>query len=176
MKSLLPLTLILMSTSALAVDPIDQYQGGQIVILKAQVKGLQSQIDTLVATAGEAEKTFHFVGFSASSMSADGGIFALNSACQSSFAGSKMCTSEEISNTVNPTMFDVNTKGWVQPTFSASGNTNVDYSGEVPSNCGGWDGEGGSISTAVGLVVNGVGVFTRENCDNLISVACCSDQ
>ena len=147
MKSLLPLTLILMSTSALAVDPIDQYQGGQIVILKAQVTALQSQIDTLVATAGEAEKTFQFVGISSMPLDGNKGMRPLHEACAADFPGSRMCFSREVVNTATYPAGDSTAHGFVHPSFVADGADIRDISGRYPGSCDGWSGSG------TGLVV-----------------------
>ena len=67
-------------------------------------------------TSGSAEARFQFVGFSEPGVS--GGILGLNRACHAAFPSSRMCTTVEIMETVNPPMPAGD--GWVRPVLQAA--------------------------------------------------------
>ena len=66
---------------------------------------------------GPAPPVFEFVGLSSTSHIGGAGILTLNSACQSTFPGSRMCTTEEILETVSPPSIVGSVGGWVRPVF-----------------------------------------------------------
>jgi hypothetical protein len=163
MIKLTSVALLLASTAAHAVDPIDIYQAGEINALKARVTVLEAALN-------EAVTTVQFVGISSTPLDGDKGMRPLHEACAAEFPGSRMCFSEEIVNTVEYPAGDLSAYGFVHPTFVADGAGLRDISGRYPGSCDGWSGNG------TGLVVNVNGSFLNESCLYQYPVACCSAQ
>ena len=130
---------------------------------------------------------WQLVGFTSTSYTGDTGVLAFTVACQAEFeAGSRMCTSEEVLNTVTvPTA--LSGSAWVRPVYqpfnaeedsTSTVTTRVlDASGRIAGStvlrglsCTGWSDGGGT-----GLSVDGSGRFlTTNNCDDPHPVACCA--
>jgi hypothetical protein len=129
----------------------------------------------LFATAADAQ----YVGVTAEAFDGAQGVFTYNLACHTAHSGSRMCTSEEVIETVNPPILGIlGERAWVRPTFQplATGSTtrwSVDASGLANTSgsftCDGWENE-----SARGLTIDlGVGAFRTIDCDTALKVACC---
>lgn len=138
---------------------------------------------------GSVPARFQLVGFSTSIMKGDAGVLGFAQACQQQYPNSRMCTSEEVMNTVSvPTLPVVETWAWVRPVLNGpsyegptSAQTLYDASGIGPANmpnsvsvllnCVGWStGTSGNL----GLVVNQNGGFRTKGCSTPKPVACCA--
>ena len=115
-----------------------------------------------------------FQGFSGDSVTGDQGIRQLQAACNATFTSSKICTSEEYTNSVyNPGASNLAGEAWLLPaTLSASSSKIRDsITGKIYSS-----GElsfGGYSSTGNGLVVSAIGEMNTGSCSDAIPVACC---
>lgn len=131
---------------------------------------------------GAAKPMMELVGFTTSGFAGDAGILKYSMACADKYPMSRMCTSEEVMNTVNfPSAADIPAASvWVRPSFSPLGVGGedpvvVDASGvdedPLALTCDGWN----SASEAMtGLVTNEAGTFDTMTCDNELPVACCA--
>ena len=136
------------------------------------------------ALAQTCTKQFQMVGFSSRTLNGNAGVFGMTAACQESFAASRMCTSEEVMNTV--TIPDLNAQNaWVRPAIKpigtgggaviadASGSDSADgNANSLPGDltCRGWT----RTNNYNGLTVNDSGGFLPQSCSGSRPVACCS--
>ena len=125
---------------------------------------------------------FQLVGFSTQNFTffeGEGGILAMTTACQADFAGSRVCTSVEIMDTVSVPI-GLSGTAWVRPLFvpiasdrislaEASGLVDVDTPRGFT--CNGWS---GGIVNDRGLTVDATGRFAHQFCGLVFSVACCA--
>ncbi len=125
--------------------------------------------------AGEAER-FELVGFTATTHLGGEGVLAFTAECQTAFASSRMCSSEEILKTVHvPVLPDA--EAWVRPSYRPTGSVDrvVDASGirfvSPHLSCTGWR---SSTFAASGLIVSSTGRFDQDNCSNSRPIACCA--
>jgi hypothetical protein len=137
-----------------------------------------------VVAAQTCTKQFQLVGFSSSSMKGSSGIFRMTEACQVDFEASRICTSEEVMNTVTiPELSAQN--AWVRPAIKpigagvisimadASGSDSADgRSSSLPGDltCRGWT----TNNDYRGLTVSNKGGFLTQKCDAGRPVACCA--
>ena len=125
-----------------------------------------------------------FQGFSSTSVDGAAGTRSMKSACNSSFSGSKICTTKEYLNSVyNASAANLSGSAWVLPELQgyATGNAFAieKWSGiakegannpEREFTCQGW---ASSTSTYRGMSVASTGSVGRTTCDNSQPVACC---
>jgi len=125
-----------------------------------------------------------FQGFSSTSVDGSAGTRSMKSACNSSFSGSKICTTKEYLNSVyNASAANLSGSAWVLPELQgyATGNAFAieKWSGiakegasqpEREFTCQGW---GSSNSSYRGISVSSTGHFLRTTCNNSQPVACC---
>ena len=136
------------------------------------------------AAAQVCSKQFQLVGFSSSTLNGNEGVFGMTKACQDDFPESRMCTSEEVMNTVTiPTVNGNN--AWVRPSLqpiaTGAGGAAVvgDISGRDTGISGGSDPgdlscRGWTDNSFKGLTVNNTGGFSPQPCTARRPVACCS--
>ena len=116
-----------------------------------------------------------YVGVTDTAFAGTSGIFTFNRACHVAHPGSRMCTSEEVMDTVNPPI--VGSPGevaWVRPVFVAADyNTNpVDISGNYALQCLGWSIEG-SGNNGLTLHLDTGSFDSTRSCTSATRVACC---
>ena len=105
------------------------------------------------------EKTVQLVGFSAAQVMGDVGVFGMTQTCQAEFPLTRLCTDEEVRDTV------VIPSGLVGNAWlHSAGDAIIDGN----NNCFGWRSAGGT-----GVQVDSVGGFTEVSCLTPASVACC---
>jgi hypothetical protein len=126
---------------------------------------------------------YQFVGFSTSTFDGGQGVRTYTEACQADFSSSaRMCTSEEVLNTVQWPAVPDSARGWVRPSYQPTSFSFLDASGVGPQGrangeltCGGWS---FSASTLYGLAVSGDGRFVtpglNDSCDVARPIACCA--
>ena len=137
-----------------------------------------------------AAQRFELVGVTSADLRGRSGLLNLTRACHSEFAGSRMCTSEEILNTVNPPA--TSRSGWVRPVLVPRSTGSITEFHSTDSNpplldlsdasgatgtvatltC--WAGHGGPGNFKTGLTIDPDGYFIRTVCDEQIGVACCA--
>lgn len=140
--------------------------------------------------AGGSGSSFSWVGNTSMYMTpGNEGISRFNSACFAEFPGSRMCTSVEVANTVNPPT--VTTSGYVRPVIvplGVGGDGKLYLSDKVEGraypvgalNCMSWSqlysggGFGGTLIDSRGLFVNTAGLILVKPCAQQIGVACCA--
>ena len=124
-----------------------------------------------------------FQGFSSTSVDGSAGTRSMKSACNSSFSGSKICTTKEFLNsTYNASASNLSGSAWVFPELQGYGANNqavIDiWSGisdltsypEREMTCQGW---GSSNSSYRGISVSSTGHFLRTTCNTSQPIACC---
>ena len=124
-----------------------------------------------------------FQGFSSTSFDGSAGTRSMKSACNSSFSGSKICTTKEFLNsTYNASASNLSGSAWLLPELQAYGTNNstvIDtWTGisdttsypEREMTCQGWV---SSNSSYRGMTVTSIGSFGRTTCDTSLPVACC---
>jgi hypothetical protein len=133
--------------------------------------------DTRIS-ALEASSAPVFQGFSSTTMDGAYGIFAMAQACSSSFAGSKVCTTREIMNSVyNGNASNLSNNAWVLPDLipldSGALESTTGRSEGTPVNyfaCNGW---GSNNTNYNGTAVSSAGRIYIQPCNTTQSVACC---
>lgn len=180
------LSLLFISGVANAESVTDQIQD-----LQNQIDNLQQRIDTIqlipgppgpegpvgpkgpAGPPGIGADVYEFVGFSSVSGNGSTGVLRFTSMCQSKYPGSRMCTSEEVMNTVNRPSARGN--AWVRPVIVGySQGYNIYASGKISQrvlSCNGWS---SSFSGFDGLAVSGSGAFSVYHCNVTRKVACCA--
>jgi hypothetical protein len=129
-------------------------------------------------------KQFQLVGFSNGTLRGDAGVFRMATRCQADYEASRMCTSEEVMDTVIVPSLPNGTTAWVRPSIKpvASGDLTIsmDASGADSTlnngsdtadlTCMGWN----QRDNVRGLTVNDSGGFSTQPCDFQRRIACCS--
>lgn len=125
----------------------------------------------LFASAANAQ----YVGITGTAFDGAQGVFTYNLACHAAHPSSRMCTSKEVMETVNPPVVgNPGDTAWVRPTISPGSNVSVslvDVSGQEGGlGCLGW-----SETEAQGLTVQlDTGSFKADtSCAITLKVACC---
>jgi len=115
-----------------------------------------------------------FQGFSGDSVTGNQGICQLQAACSATFTASKICTSEEYSNSIyNAGASNLAGEAWLIPTtLSASSSKIRDLITGNTYGSGGLSCRGYSHS-GTGLTVSAVGEIETTSCSDSIPVACC---
>ena len=130
------------------------------------------------------------VGFTSTTVTGDAGVLGMTNACHLEFSATRMCTSEEVMNTVAMPVLPAETQAWVRPVFgpissAIAGAMTIDHSGTVSSNntssvgtnasqgqsCRGWS---SNSFGNIGLTASDEGGFSLLSCDVPRSVACCA--
>jgi len=149
----------------------------------------QVQVTNLPAVEGEVEVTNlpavqdvnvvngcgtneQLLGFTEAVVPPSLGILTLAQACGEEFAGSHVCTSEEI---IGAAAIPAGLSGlaWVRPVLQAHATQGgLDASGLTNNpnafTCNGW-----SANDLLGLAVSGMGAFEFQPCSGALPVACC---
>jgi hypothetical protein len=123
-----------------------------------------------------------FQGFSSSSMNGGQGLRAMQSACDASFSGSKICKTEEYANSIyNSSAANVSSSGtaWILPSIAIGGGAMVEtVSGryytsdhEKRLTCRGWREQ--TDANYTGTVINESGGVSISNCTISNKIACC---
>jgi hypothetical protein len=114
-----------------------------------------------------------YVGVTSTTFDGGQGVFTYNIGCHAAHRGSRMCTSTEVMNTVNPPI--VGSSGetaWVRPVHQPGGSVDLyllDASGETALSCDGW-----SVTGTYGLTIDlSDGVFYLNSCPSARKVTCC---
>ena len=140
--------------------------------------------------AGDSAAAMQFVGFSSSSTTGAVGVLMFTYFCQEKFGpGYRMCTTEEVMNTVVLPPWEAAGTGWVRPTFvpSVGGDPpqvgGLDVSGlasNIPRNmsCDSWTSNTSVTGANFGLTVSytppvALGRISSTICTADRSVACC---
>ena len=123
---------------------------------------------------------FQLVGFTSASNFGNEGVLGFTLNCQAEFPDSRMCTSQEVMETVT-VPGSLTGSAWVRPVFVPLGTGAViiaarDISGVVVGSgidlaCDGWRSR--SLSQR-GLAVSATGSFASSACDQAFGVACCA--
>ena len=126
---------------------------------------------------------FQLVGFTSATYTGDTGVLGFTRGCQAEFGLSRMCTSEEVVETVDVPNVATSDPAWVRPTFEpvsagpggiSASRVVADVSGihaDFPRelSCEGWH------SSGTGLAVDGDGRFGKLSCTNAPRpLACCA--
>ena len=118
--------------------------------------------------------SFELVGTTRTAFLGTEGPMSFSRACAADFPGSRWCTSAEVLSSVNPPGFRA--VAWVRAVFVlVSESSFMDVSGLLAPapdfTCDTW-----SISRtdAVGLVVDGRGIFRTHRCSSVRTAACCA--
>ncbi|MCT2532087.1 hypothetical protein N2488_02715 [SAR92 clade bacterium H231] len=115
-----------------------------------------------------------FQGFSANSEAGDQGLRPLQAACDATFSGAKVCSSEEFANSrYNAAAANLSGSAWLLASTLSASNSKIRDSvtgqayGSGKLSCNGYN--GGSQ----GLVVSAEGAMGTDSCANSNPVACC---
>ena len=122
---------------------------------------------------------YELKGITTSSFDGNEDIVGFNVACQSDFGSDvRMCTSLEIVETANTSLFPVSSPAWVRPTYVANGraaaaSSEADATGVAGTgagiSCSGWR---SNSNAGRGLLFTGNGL-SLGTCDSAFAVACC---
>ena len=185
MARITPLLLLLLAFAAEAQTP-DPIQGcinprGRLRVVTDT--GLCRDTETGITWPSTTKKLqpsrFQLVGFSTATFDGDEGILGFTLRCQSefdsTFPGSRWCSSEEVIETTDVPS-GLTGSAWVRPAFAHAGGGNpIDLSGLMNNGdaltCRRW---GSASLQDKGLSMNSVGSFTGGTCSTPIAVACCA--
>jgi hypothetical protein len=139
-------------------------------LLKTQLNDNDTRLDAI--ESGSTRVVFQ--GFSGDSVTGNQGIRQLQAACSATFTASKICTSEEYSNSIyNAGASNLAGEAWLIPTtLSASSSKIRDLITGNTYGSGGLSCRGYSHS-GTGLTVSAVGEIETTSCSDSIPVACC---
>ncbi len=149
-----------------------------IIVGLAVVSAAAILVAPVDAQRMEPPPTFRLVGVTEAMFDSGNGVFPLTRACFNNFPGSRICTTQEIIDTVNPPVIP---KGlaWVRPSpiyLDSKALNAVD----VPSGATSRGSMGRTLSCegykelgSIGLVVDQDGRFKSHRCHKKLSVACC---
>jgi hypothetical protein len=121
---------------------------------------------------------FQLVGFTSASFDGNEGVLGFTAACQAEFRASRMCSSQEVLESVS--LPDLAGSAWVRPHIVGGGpGGNVDASGiqglSQTLTCESWTSNRPFASGGYqGLSINAAGGFVAESCDEFLAVACCA--
>jgi hypothetical protein len=112
-----------------------------------------------------------FLGVSTLMLKGDRGFGRYNAACHDDFPGSRMCTTKEYIETVNPP--EVETEAWIRPDYVRGGYGSViDITGSSSTpgymSCAGWTND-----SYHGLTIAPGGVIFAKPCSPEKPIACC---
>ena len=127
-------------------------------------------------TASPPER-FQLVGFTSAAMLGNTGVLGFTLACQAEFPDSRMCTTQEVVETVVvPSLSGPD--AWVRPVFimdPETGRYAETISGEVGTaqilNCSGWK---IGVAGQRGFAATATGSFELRGCFEALPVACCA--
>ena len=115
-------------------------------------------------------KPLKYVGISAARFDGNAGIITFHAACDATFPGSQMCTSEDIILGGTDPGVETTDQVFVHPVivvYDEDLNMAVDFSGQTatPENlsCRGWSTKDGTTKTGLAIVAN-TGLFTIPGC------------
>jgi hypothetical protein len=119
---------------------------------------------------------FELVGFTTTTFGGDQGVLGFTAACQAQFAGSRMCTSVEVMETV-ALPAGLTGFAWVRPVFITPVSGVLDASGQTANiadelTCARW--QESTQGGFTGLAASGAGIFGRGGCNQPKPVACCA--
>ncbi|MGB1807629.1 MAG: hypothetical protein ACPHVT_00970 [Porticoccaceae bacterium] len=151
------------TTSASAVNQ-------NFTVIETAVNDNDARLDAI--EAGSTKVVFQ--GFSAGSEAGDQGLRRLQAACDATFSGAKVCSSEEYANSsYNAAAANLSGSAWLLASTLSASNSKIrdSVTGEVYGSgklsCNGYN--GGSE----GLVVSAEGAMGTDSCANYNPVACC---
>ena len=153
------------------------------------VKAAVDDNDTRITALEGGSSAPVFQGFSSATVAGNAGIIGLQLACNSSFSGSKICTSAEFANSTYKSATLAGT-AWLLPVVELSSQGDANYTMEKTSGltllgdtaqtqltCEGFT---SNSSSAYGLFVTSTGGIQNGNlrsggtaCDTVRAVACC---
>ena len=151
------------------------------------VKAAVDDNDTRITALEGGSSAPVFQGFSSGTVDGSGGIRGMQAACDTSFSGSKICTSAEFTSS---TYKQVSLSGtaWLlpvlQPTSAGVENSSSGTDGFVTDQGSGYTANNNnpervftcsaySDTRQSGLTVSSTGGFASESCDTARPVACC---
>ncbi|MDA8787102.1 hypothetical protein N9N19_06120 [Porticoccaceae bacterium] len=151
------------TTSASAVNQ-------NFTVIETAVNDNDARLDAI--EAGSTKVVFQ--GFSADSEAGDQGLRRLQAACDATFSGAKVCSSEEYANSsYNAAAANLSGSAWLLASTLSASNSKIRDSitgqayGSGKLSCNGYN--GGSQ----GLVVSAEGAMGTDSCANSNPVACC---
>jgi len=127
---------------------------------------------------GDDAPVMQLAGFTSEVLLGSSGALNFTRACGAEYPESRLCTSEEVMNSVDPPTL-ATAWAWVRPSFSplATGFADpigVDASGvtgeTVQLSCDGWK----ETTPFTGLATDDTGAFGLQDCAGELPVACCS--
>ena len=153
------------------------------------VKAAVNDNDTRITALEGGSSAPVFQGFSSDTVAGNAGIIGLQLACNSSFSGSKICTSAEFANSTYKSA-TLSGTAWLLPVVELSSQSDANYTVEKTSGltllgdtaqtqltCEGFT---SNSSSAYGLFVTSTGGIQNGNlrsggtaCDTVRAVACC---
>ena len=153
------------------------------------VKAAVDDNDTRITALEGGSSAPVFQGFSSDTVAGNAGIIGLQLACNSSFSGSKICTSAEFANSTYKSA-TLSGTAWLLPVVELSSQSDANYTVEKTSGltllgdtaqtqltCEGFT---SNSSSAYGLFVTSTGGIQNGNlrsggtaCDTVRAVACC---
>jgi hypothetical protein len=114
-----------------------------------------------------------YVGNSTGTTKGGVGVAVLSDLCDTTFPGSRICTSEEVLLNIGPVAADSNTEvQWVLPNFVSGSFKIFDVTGTegqpTTLSCTSW-----RSNSSQGLTVSDDGKFEKKGCGTARQVACC---
>jgi len=116
------------------------------------------------------------VGVSNQTMNGAQGIIAMNKACEETFTGSVMCTTDHLLNSTKL----ISSKAWIHPVMAVNHPGNgggyyyydtSGYASTYSMNCSGWS-DTDSSNSPYGRTILG-GRSSQKKCDTELPIACC---
>jgi hypothetical protein len=146
--------------------PDPQNVAGSVAVTNLPAVQDVNVTNELVTVNAAPAARYQLVGFTTTALAGNAGVLGFTRACQNEFAGSRMCTSLEVMESV--ILPDgLSGEAWVRPHFVISTSTGVDASGirggvGIELTCRGWR----SFVSSVNLASGG--------CDTARAIACCA--
>ena len=180
MKKNILIGLLLCTNITIFADTIpNSFSSGEVISATKMNENFNYLLSKLESTNSSITQVKNFVGVSTSTVDGSVGYFGMNNACEATFTGSRMCSSDDIVNSTNTTNVGSG-KAWINPIAigvgSSSTNTVYSKQGDYISNCANWTSTGGGISvssrgTTLDLPRGGINYYS--SCSESLPVACC---
>ena len=113
------------------------------------------------------------VGFTSTTVTGWAGVLGMLNACHIEFPASRMCTSEEVMNTVAMPVLPAGGYAWVRPSQGLDSGAN-DLSGQWVNDHGGGTCQGWTRPDLYGFIMDVNGRFHIQTCSQEAFVACCA--
>lgn len=189
MKKKIMLSSMVFAGLLYAADPVDYIFSVGDVIKSSEmnsnfqklvdyISSLESKVSTLETQVGNLQDTTSstkvFLGVSSTSVAANSGFMGMNNACENTYSGSRMCTSNDIAANIY-TDGTLTGNAWINPSvvYTDADGAPYDNYGNRAHSCSGWRFVSTSFNWGSVVSLPKGSISGTASCATTIPVACC---